>query len=72
MPPSDTPSMTALTAERADADERTWALSVFLARIDHAEFQRLAATLDDHDAARLRAVIDSYQADLALRDMETR
>lgn len=56
-------------SERSDADERTWALSVFLGLIDLGEMKRIAKKLSVSDNDRLSAVIESMRAAVVIRDL---
>lgn len=51
------------------ARERSWALSVFISKIDHAEMQRITRGLSHEDGMRLLAAVEGYRADLAIRDL---
>lgn len=49
--------------------ERSWALSVFLGKIDANELRRIVRTMTYEDANRLLAVVNGYHDDVAIRDL---
>lgn len=49
--------------------ERSWALSVFIAKIDRAAAEQMCAAMDPDDVARLLRVIEGYGEDIAIRDL---